>query len=179
MKQKLVVGARVVHKQFGEGVIVEVDGDYPDLAPFIKAQSCLDNKMWWCYADSLTLATPVLEQPKTESQQLVDILVQLGFENRYDEDYPYYNYYSKKLNVYWNDFDRVYNRVYNLEGFKNYIPKVYNESLATNIAYFQKKLNKKLKKATAKQACAASVEPVGKPHDVVITKVEKELVNSC
>ncbi len=177
MKQKLVVGARVVHKQFGEGVIVEVDGDYPDLAPFIKAQSCLDNKMWWCYADSLTLATPVLEQPKTESQQLVDILVQLGFKNRYDEDYPYYNYYSKKLNVYWNDFDRVV-RNYDLKDLRDFIRKLNGESIATNIAYFQKKLDKKLKKA-AKQASAASVEPVGKPHDVVITKVEKELVNSC
>ena len=145
MKQKLVVGARVVHKQFGEGVIVEVDGDYPDLAPFIKAQSCLDNKMWWCYADSLTLATPVLEQPKTESQQLVDILVQLGFEKQDNSGYAY-SYERKKQNVFWcRNCDSVYNN-----GTKG---NIYGESLATNITYFQKKLDKKLaKKAAAKQA---------------------------
>ena len=191
MEQELVVGARVEHKVYGEGVVKEI---HPQrflsyLVQFDNEDDRLHNScgyakgeypnkhMYWLHVKEFTIDGVIAPAPKTESQQLVDILVQLGFKNRYDEDYPYYNYYSKKLNVYWNDFDRVV-RNYDLKDLRDFIRKLNGESIATNIAYFQKKLDKKLKKA-AKQASAASVEPVGKPHDVVITKVEKELVNSC
>ncbi len=87
-------------------------------------------------------------QPKTESQQLVDILVQLGFEKQDNSGYAY-SYERKKQNVFWcRNCDSVYNN-----GTKG---NIYGESLATNITYFQKKLDKKLaKKAAAKQASQA------------------------
>ncbi len=84
------------------------------------------------------------EQPKTESQQLVGILVQLGFKevDEYNPElYCDYNYISKKLDIYWLIGGEVYN-----DSDKGINDKIYGESIATNIAYFQKKLDKKLAK---------------------------------
>ncbi len=170
MEQELVIGARVVHEEFGEGVIKEI---HPQrflsyLVQFDNEDDRLHNScgyakgeypdryMYWFNASELAIAKVIPPTPKTESQQLVDILVQLGFENRYDEDYPY-DYYSKKLNVWWNDFEDVVCN-YCLKKNNDYISKINDESVATNIAYFQKKLNKKLKKAAAKQASQSQVE---------------------
>lgn len=85
MEQGLVVGARVEHELYGVGTIMEIrdmvvrylvqfDNIHDDLhsaatsSLVFYAQDC----MWWCRIEEIKLVTPVLEQPKTESQQLVD-----------------------------------------------------------------------------------------------------------
>ncbi len=190
MKQELVIGALVVHKVYGIGAIISDDGvdvlvyfdnSHRDWHNAISSGVIYpSNHMYWFSHNQIKSMVTTQEQPKAESQQLVDILVQLGFENRYDEYYSY-NYYSKKLNVFWNDFEDVVCNYY-LKESKDFIRKLNDEPLATNIAYFQKKLNKKLKKAAAKQASQSQIEvatveeqKVSKPINVEqVTKTKQD-----
>lgn len=85
-----------------------------------------------------------MEQLELELQQLVDILVQLGFtklESIWDEDY-----FSNELNVYWsNDVNRVFNIIGAYSKDSDIcIRGIDGKSLATNIAYFQKQLDEKI-----------------------------------
>lgn len=177
MEQELVVGARVEHKVYGEGVVKEI---HPQrflsyLVQFDNEDDRLHNScgyakgeypnkhMYWLHVKEFTIDGVIAPAPKTESQQLVDILSQLGFE----ENYPYdpqtsydYNYRGKKLEVYWNERG---NNVCNCKHkggciYKIGIYKIANESLAKNIKYFQKKLDKKLAKQAAKPASQPQVE---------------------
>jgi hypothetical protein len=180
MKQELVIGALVVHKVYGIGAIISDDG-VDVLVYFDNSHRDLhnaestgviypSNHMYWFSHNQIKSMVTTQAQPKTESQQLVDILVQLGFKNKYNGDYPY-NYYSKKLNVWWNDFEDVVCN-YCLKKNNDYISKIYDESVATNIAYFQKKLDKKLKNAAAKQASQSQVEAA-----IVEEQKVSELIN--
>lgn len=80
-----------------------------------------------------------MEQLRLESQQLVEILVQLGFKKQ--EDVFDYDYINNELNLYW-DYDDGF--VWNVVGDNGFIPEIDEKSIATNIAYFQKQLDKKL-----------------------------------
>lgn len=94
-----------------------------------------------------------MEQLELESQQLVDILVQLGFTKLepcwgYCSNINAYCDVNNELDVHWDITDGDY--VFNLCG-ANYsedsyicIQHIDGKSLATNIAYFQKQLNEKL-----------------------------------
>lgn len=81
-----------------------------------------------------------MEQLRLESQQLVEILVQLGFKKQ--EDVFDYDYINNELNLYWDNDDGF---VWNVVGDNGFIPEIDEKSIATNIAYFQKKLDEKLK----------------------------------
>jgi len=154
MKQELVIGALVVHKVYGIGAIISDDG-VDVLVYFDNSHRDLhnaestgviypSNHMYWFSHNQIKSMVTTQEQPKTESQQLVDILVQLGFKevDEYNPElYCDYNYISKKLDIYWLIGGEVYN-----DSDKGINDKIYGESIATNIAYFQKKLDKKLAK---------------------------------
>ena len=180
MEQELVVGARVEHKVYGEGVVKEIHPQrfLPYLVQFDNEDDRLHNScgyakgeypnkhMYWLHVKEFTIDGVIAPAPKTESQQLVDILVQLGFKevDEYNPElYCDYNYISKKLDIYWLIGGEVYN-----DSDKGINDKIYGESIATNIAYFQKKLDKKLAKKAAKQATRQQVD---------VATVEKQKVS--
>ena len=123
MKQELVEGTRVVHMEFGEGVVKEIHPQrfLPYLVQFDNendrlhnscgyAKGCYPNKHMYWFDVSELVPVKVIVTPKTESQQLVDILVQLGFNEpniRYimegsqetiEEKIMRYSRYSRALN---------------------------------------------------------------------------------
>jgi hypothetical protein len=185
MEQGLVVGARVEHELYGEGVIVEnyYNGGgvvYPYLVQFNNKHTDLRNGYngdypvgctTWFNAKEIKLITPA---PKSESQQLIDILMQLGFvklESTFDHDYV-----SEKLNVYWmNSSDpTVLNRKHKNKDRR--INKICGHCIATNIAYFQKKIDKKIAQ-TPKQVPPTQELVIHIPDNVGRVKLVTNLSN--